>query len=73
MKFMANIWVQATPDCASLFFLAQESGAPEPQRGDLCIESRTNYFFSFCFFGGAFVRGHDPRFSAASQTEIPEG
>ena len=27
MKFMANIWVQATPDCASLLFLAQKSGA----------------------------------------------
>ena len=25
MKFMANIWVQTTPDCASLFFLAQEA------------------------------------------------
>jgi len=24
-----NNWVQATPDCAPLLFLSQESGAPE--------------------------------------------
>jgi hypothetical protein len=27
-----NHWLQATPDCAFLFFLAQWSGVPEPKR-----------------------------------------
>ena len=29
---MPNIWVQATPDCAFLFFLSQWPGAPDPGR-----------------------------------------
>jgi hypothetical protein len=28
----SNIWVQATPDCACVFFLSQVSGAPDPDR-----------------------------------------
>ena len=28
----ANIWVQATPGCACVFFLSQGSGAPDPAR-----------------------------------------
>ncbi len=32
MKPMANNCVQATPDCALLFIVAQVSGAPDAER-----------------------------------------
>jgi hypothetical protein len=32
MTKAANIWVQATPDCACVLFLSQGSGAPDPGR-----------------------------------------
>jgi hypothetical protein len=32
MRNQANNCVQATPDCASLFILAQVSGAPDAER-----------------------------------------
>jgi len=32
MKTSPNNCVQATPDCASLFIVAQESGAPDAER-----------------------------------------
>jgi hypothetical protein len=32
LEVEANNWVQATPDCALLFIVAQVSGAPDPER-----------------------------------------
>jgi hypothetical protein len=33
MSPVLNHWVQATPDCALLFFLGQRSGIPDPGVG----------------------------------------
>ena len=37
-----NHWVQATPDCAFLFFLCQWSGAPDPDRSAKSAGGSTN-------------------------------
>jgi hypothetical protein len=42
VKRSANIWVQATPDCACVFFLSQGSGAPDPTRKGVKKGSRAH-------------------------------